>query len=81
VYKVPELSEDKLNDLADGFLIGVDIKDIPPSQQRQARNLTASIYVVQQGDVNVTMNFASEGVGEGIGGAVRAVGFEFCKSG
>lgn len=72
VYKVPELSEDRLNDLADGFLIGVDIKDIPPSQQRQARNLTASIYIVQQGDVNVTVNFASEGVGEGIGGAVRA---------
>ncbi|KAF2102230.1 hypothetical protein NA57DRAFT_35607 [Rhizodiscina lignyota] len=56
VYKQPNTSVSKLNDLANVFLIGTDIQDLPPSQQDQARNLTAEIFIVQQGDVNVTMD-------------------------
>jgi hypothetical protein len=52
VYKKPNLTTDKLNDLADGFLIGTSITDLPAAQQTQARNLTSEIYVVQQKDVN-----------------------------
>jgi hypothetical protein len=54
VYKQPDVSNSTLNDLADVFLPNVDIKNLPPSEQDQARNLTAEIYVLQQGDVNVS---------------------------
>lgn len=54
VYKVPNISESKLNDLANVFLIDTDIEDLPPDQQAQARNLTQSIFIVQQGHENVS---------------------------
>lgn len=54
VYKQPNTSTEKLNELADVFLIGEDIEDLPEDQQENARNLTASIFVLQQGDVNVS---------------------------
>ncbi|KFY61131.1 hypothetical protein V497_03141 [Pseudogymnoascus sp. VKM F-4516 (FW-969)] len=54
VYKQPNISESKLNDLANVFLIGTDIKDLPESQQVQARNLTAEIFVVAQDHVNIS---------------------------
>lgn len=56
VYKQPNISESKLNELADVFLFDVDTEDLPPSQQAQARNLTASIYVVQQDDEEVSFH-------------------------
>lgn len=56
VYKQPNISESKLNDLANIFLIGTDIEDLPADQQTQARNLTAEIFIVQQGDRNVSFN-------------------------
>jgi len=56
VYKMPNISQEKLDDLANIFLIGTDIQDLPEDQQRQARNLTQEIFVVQQGDRNVTMH-------------------------
>lgn len=56
VYKQPKLSQDKVDDLANIFLIDTDIKDLQPDQQAQARNLTRSIFIVQQGDENVTMH-------------------------
>lgn len=56
VYKQPNISESKLDDLANVFLIGTSIQALPPAQQTQARNLTAEIYVVQQGGVNVSFN-------------------------
>jgi hypothetical protein len=56
VYKQPNVSESKLNDLANIFLIGTSIEALPPAQQTQARNLTAEIFVVQQGGVNVSFN-------------------------
>ena len=55
VYKQPDISQEKVDDLANIFLIGTDIKDLPPNEQEQARNLTRSIFVVQQADQNVSM--------------------------
>lgn len=60
VYKVPDIPQDKVDGLANKFLIDVDIKDLPPDQQAQARNLTRSIFVVQQEDMNVTINFEND---------------------
>jgi Uncharacterized conserved protein (DUF2183) len=56
IFKQPDLSTSKVNDLANVFLIGTKIQDLPPSQSSQAANLTREIYVVQQGNVNVTVN-------------------------
>ncbi|EKV14005.1 hypothetical protein PDIG_34880 [Penicillium digitatum PHI26] len=53
VYKQPNTSVSKLNDLADIFLVNTSISDLPKSQQTQARNLTAEIFVVQQPKVAV----------------------------
>lgn len=79
VYKQPNTSTEKLNDLANVFLIGTDIEDLPTSQQDQARNLTASIFVVQQGNETVNMYLepapSAGGDGElGGGGAVTPDG-------
>ncbi|KAI0512904.1 hypothetical protein F5B22DRAFT_648255 [Xylaria bambusicola] len=60
VYKQPNISQEKLDDLANIFLIGVDIDELPEDQQRNARNLTASIFVVQQDNVSVTVNFQND---------------------
>ncbi|KAJ2895081.1 hypothetical protein MKZ38_006903 [Zalerion maritima] len=59
VYKLPNVSQDKIDDLANIFLIDVDIEDLDENQQENARNLTKSIFVVQQGDLEVTMDFVS----------------------
>lgn len=56
VFKQPNISESKLDDLANIFLIGTSVQSLPPAEQTQARNLTAEIYVVQQGNVNVSFN-------------------------
>lgn len=56
VYKQPDIEQSKLDDLADIFLVDVDVDELPPNEQNNARNLTASIFIVQQGDVNVTMH-------------------------
>jgi hypothetical protein len=64
VYKQPNTSTSDLNKLADAFLPNVDITDLPPPQQSQARNLTAEIFVLQQGDVNVSaITLEAEGSG------------------
>jgi phosphatidate phosphatase APP1 len=65
VYKQPRIERDKLNDLANIFLVDVDIQDLPPSQQDQARNLTAEIFIVQQGNVPVTVMVEPKGVTSG----------------
>lgn len=79
VYKQPNISESKLNELANGFLIGTSVQDLPPSQASQARNLTAEIYVLQQGHVNVSMHLepaptAGASGEQGGGGAVTPNG-------
>jgi hypothetical protein len=56
VYKVPDISQEKIDDLADVFLVDVDIKDLPPDQQANARNLTKSIFIVQQEGQNVSFH-------------------------
>lgn len=53
IYKQPNTSTQDLNDLANKFLPNVDITSLPESQQDQARNLTAEIFVLQQGDVQI----------------------------
>jgi hypothetical protein len=60
VYKQPDISQDKVDELANKFLIDVDIKNLPQDQQNQARNLTRSIFVVQQEDVQVTIQFEND---------------------
>jgi Uncharacterized conserved protein (DUF2183) len=79
VYKQPSIDNATIDDLADVFLIDTSVKELPPSQADQARNLTREIYVVQQGDQNVTMDIAPSpefgGDGEpGGGGGVTAAG-------
>jgi Uncharacterized conserved protein (DUF2183) len=56
IFKQPNISDEKVNDLANIFLIDTKIQDLPPSQSAQAANLTESIFVVQQGDVNVAVD-------------------------
>jgi hypothetical protein len=56
VYKVPDISQEKVDDLANVFLIDTELKDLPPDQQANARNLTKSIFIVQQGDQNVSFH-------------------------
>ncbi|EXJ88880.1 hypothetical protein A1O3_01944 [Capronia epimyces CBS 606.96] len=81
VFKQPNISNDTVDHLANTFLIGTSVADLPPSQQDQARNLTREIYVVQQGNQNVTMDilpgpeFGSSGQPGG-GGGVTAAGGE-----
>jgi hypothetical protein len=79
VYKFPDISQDKIDDLANDFLIGTEVSKLPADQQANARNLTRSIYVVQQGDQNVSMSLVPSpmqgGDGEpGGGNAIEAPG-------
>lgn len=82
IYKQPNTSKEELDKLANVFLIGTDIDQLPPSQQDQARNLTAEIFVLQQGDVNVStihLSPASSQGGDGEpngGGGQQASGGE-----
>ncbi|KAI1498619.1 hypothetical protein F5X99DRAFT_392874 [Biscogniauxia marginata] len=76
VYKQPDITQEKLDDLANVFLIGTDIDELQPNEQAQARNLTASIFVVQQDDRNVTINFENDVAvrPDASGGVVNAEG-------
>lgn len=65
IYKQPNTSTEDLNKLANVFLVGVDISQLPESQQEQARNVTAEIFVVQQGDVNVSAIHLEPSPGQG----------------
>ena len=58
VYKQPNISREKLDDLANAFLIDTSVDKLPPSQAAQARNLTAEIYILQQKSQNVTFSLA-----------------------
>jgi hypothetical protein len=75
VYKIPDLDQDKVDDLANAFLIDTDVEDLSKSQQAQARNVTKSIFVVQQNDVQVKMNFVNnvDVSPDESGGAIDAV--------
>ena len=56
VFKYPNISQDKIDDLANFYLIGTSVSQLPPDEQANARNLTREIYVVQQGKQNVSMS-------------------------
>jgi hypothetical protein len=76
VYKKPNISQSKLDDLANGFLIGTSIQALPTGQQQQARNLTSEIYVIQQSGQNVTFDLVDNYVApSGLnGGLIAATG-------
>ncbi|KAF2402433.1 hypothetical protein EJ06DRAFT_574290 [Trichodelitschia bisporula] len=79
VYKQPNTTREKLNKLANVFLIGVDIDELQPSEQDQARNLTAEIFVVQQANQTVQVHLepapsAGSSGAQGGGGGVPAPG-------
>ncbi|KAL8736897.1 MAG: hypothetical protein Q9181_002215 [Wetmoreana brouardii] len=79
VYKQPNTSEEKLNDLANVFLIDTSVEKLPPDQANQARNLTAEIFVLQQSNENVTFELkpaptAGASGEQGGGGAVTPNG-------
>ncbi|KAA6407330.1 MAG: hypothetical protein FRX48_08878 [Lasallia pustulata] len=59
VYQQPHISKFKLDHLANLFLIGTSLRSLPPSQASQARNLTAEIFILQQGGRNVSFSLAS----------------------
>lgn len=50
IYRQPNTSIDTLNDRANDFLLGTSIQQLPPDQAAQARNVTAEIFVVQDGN-------------------------------
>lgn len=63
------------------FLVGTSVQALPPSQASQARNLTAEIFVLQQGNQSVTFNLAPAATAgasgeQGGGGAVTPKGGE-----
>ncbi|KAI4599190.1 hypothetical protein KJ359_002149 [Pestalotiopsis sp. 9143b] len=60
VFKQPNISQEKVDDLANVFLIDTDVDSLPTDQADQARNLTREIFVVQQKDLNVTINFVND---------------------
>ena len=74
ISPVPNISNDTIDRLADVFLIDTSVAKLQPSEQDMARNLTRSIFVVQQDDVNVTVNivpgptFGGDGEPQGGGG-------------
>ncbi|KAL8733453.1 MAG: hypothetical protein Q9166_002079 [cf. Caloplaca sp. 2 TL-2023] len=79
VYKQPNTTVDKLNDLSNIFLIDTSAEKLPPDQAANARNLTASIFVLQQSNENVTFNLkpaptAGASGEQGGGGAVTPNG-------
>jgi hypothetical protein len=80
VYKQPNISNDTVDKLADFFLIGTSVADLPPSEADQARNVTREIFVVQQANENVTMNLVpapqagGDGESDGGGGETPAGG-------
>ncbi|KAK5115693.1 hypothetical protein LTR62_000782 [Meristemomyces frigidus] len=77
VYKQPNTSNETLTNLANSlFIYGTNLSSLPESQQDQARNLTAEIFIVQQANVSVnTIHIepaASQG-GDGESGGGGAV--------
>lgn len=69
IYKQPDTPDATLDTLAnDFFIFGTNVSDLPTAQQAQARNLTAEIFVLQQGDVNVSTINLEPHVNQGASG-------------
>jgi hypothetical protein len=58
VYKMPNHTEKQLDIRASIFLVGSHFKNLPENEKANARNLTAEIFVVQQGDQVVQMDLS-----------------------
>ncbi|KAF7294014.1 Actin patch 1 protein [Mycena kentingensis (nom. inval.)] len=56
VYKQPEIVQEKLDDLANFFLIDTSVAQLSENEAKNARNLTREIFILQQGDVPVGMS-------------------------
>lgn len=56
VYKQPNASNETLDNLANVFLVGTNIQQLNETEQDEARNVTAEIFVIQQGNQTVQMN-------------------------
>lgn len=56
VYKMPNISQSKIDELANIFLIDTSVDKLPDDQKAQARNLTREIFIVQQGNQNVSFH-------------------------
>jgi hypothetical protein len=56
VYKQPNISNDTIDDLANVFLINTEVNSLDQVGKDQARNLTRSIYIVQQGHTNLSFH-------------------------
>ena len=79
IYKQPNISNATIDDLANKFLIGTSVQELPASQSAQAVNLTREIFIVQQGNesltVDITPGGSSGGDGEtGGGGGIDTPG-------
>ncbi|KAL9068647.1 MAG: hypothetical protein Q9157_006444 [Trypethelium eluteriae] len=59
IYKTPNISESDLAKYADGFVVG-NYDQLPADQQANARNLTSEIFIVQQGNVSVTLDLVAD---------------------
>ena len=74
VFKQPVISNQTVDKLANKFLIGTSIQQLPPAQSAQAANLTREIFVVQQSNSSVSVNISpgqsagSDGEPQGGGG-------------
>lgn len=75
VYKIPDISNDTIDNLANLYLIGTSVEQLPASESAQAVNLTREIYVVQQSGQNVSflLEPASSAGGDGESGGSNAV--------
>jgi len=70
-YKIPSIVDSKLFQLVENFLADAlaNLDGLSAEELAQAKNMTAEVYVVQQKDVEVTIDFAVDDVGGG-GGVV-----------
>jgi hypothetical protein len=68
VYKQPNTSTADLNRLANIFLVDTSIEQLPPDQADRARNVTASIFVIQQGNVAVAPIYLEPAASQGSSG-------------
>lgn len=59
VYKTPNISTEKIDRLASNFLVDTELVGLSDTEKAQARNVTKSIYVVQQANESVTIDFVN----------------------
>ncbi|KAF5019207.1 hypothetical protein F66182_8796 [Fusarium sp. NRRL 66182] len=63
VYKDPALDQDKVDELANTFLVDMSVESLSDSEKAQTRNVTRSIFVIQQNNTSRRMNFTHKNGG------------------